>query len=183
MIRLNLFLVRAFFWLPMLLNLRKMKRLPLSVKHHLVRMWAVLFLKISKVKVKVKYRNHIPLQTNTLILVPSLPLIYEICLVGLINECVFFQPKATSYGLPQKWLDTLKVESLKDFPAYCIMSEDDLIQDHLNELENCKFQIMKIKVNGLESLLSKPVKVTLECGIPLSIEECAVASLETIRNL
>ena len=63
------------------------------------------------------------------------------------------------------------------------MSEDDLIQDHLNELENCKFQIMKIKVNGLESLLSKPVKVTLECGIPLSIEECAVASLETIRNL
>jgi hypothetical protein len=183
MIRVNLILVRAFFWLPMQLNLRKMKRLTLDVKHHLVRMWAVLFLRVSKVKVKVKYRNHIPLQLNTLILVPSLPLMHEICLVGLASECVFFLPKATSYGLPQAWLNTLRIDSIKDFPTYCIMFEDDLTQDHLNELESCKFQVMKIKVVGLDSLLRKPVKVTLECGIPLSIEESAVASIETIRNL
>lgn len=183
MIKLKLIFAHVFFWLPMQLNLRKMKRLPLSVKNQLVRMWAVLFLRISQVKVKVKYRNHVPLQSNTLILVPSSPLIHEICLVGLISDCVLFQPKATTYGLPQKWLDTLKVESLNDLPTYCIMSEDDLFQEHLNELENCHFQIMKIKVRGLESLLRKPVKVTLECGVPLSVEECAVASIETIRNL
>lgn len=183
MIRLNLFITRTFLWLPMQLNLMKLKRVPLDVKHQLVRMWAVLFLKVSKVKVKVKYRNHIPLQSNTLILVPSMPLIHEICLVGLTNDCVFFLPKATSYGLPQKWLETIKVKSLNDLPTYCIMFEDDLLQEHLNELEKCHFQIMKIKVIGLESLLRKPVKVTLECGVPLSVEECAVASLETIRNL
>lgn len=183
MIRVNLLLVRIFFWLPMQLTLRKMKRMPLNIKHQLVRMWAILFLKISKVKVKVKYRNHIPLQINTLILVPSIPLIHELCLVGLTNECVFYQPKSTTYGLPQKWLNALKIDSIKDFPTYCIMYEDDLTQDHLHELAPYLFQIMKIKVNGIELLLRKPVKVTLECGVPLSIEECSVASIETIRNI
>lgn len=182
MIKLSIRMALAFFWLPMTLNLRKMKRLPLNVSHHLVKMWAVLILKLSKVKVKVKYRNHIPLSNRTLILVEEKPLVHEFCLVSLQNECVFYKPKASKYGLPQRWLDVISVSSLKDLPANCIMVLEDLTQEDLDDLSQQKAQIMKISITELGSILEHPTKIVLECAVPLSVEESAFASIEIIRN-
>ncbi len=182
MIKLNIKLALAFFWLPMALNLRKMKRLPLNVSHQLVKMWAVLILKLSKVKVKSKYRNHIPLSNTTLILVEDKPLVHEILLVGLQSEVVFYKPKASKYGLPQPWLDVISVASLKDLPANCIMLMEDLTQEYLDDLGQQKAQIMKISMTELGSILAQPTKIVLECAVPLSVEESAFASIEVIRN-
>jgi len=182
MIKLNIKLSLAFFWLPMALNLRKMKRLPLNVSHQLVKMWAVLILKLSKVKVKSKYRNHIPLSNTTLILVEDKPLVHEILLVGLQSEVVFYKPKASKYGLPQPWLDVISVASLKDLPANCIMLMEDLTQEDLDDLGQQKAQIMKISMTELGSILAQPTKIVLECAVPLSVEESAFASIEVIRN-
>lgn len=182
MIKFNIKLALAFFWLPMALNLRKMKRLPLDVNHQLVKMWAVLILKLSKVKVKLKYRNHIPLSNTTLMLVEDKPLVHEILLVGLQNEVVFYKPKASKYGLPQAWLDVISVASLKDLPANCIVLLDDLTQEDLDDLGQQKAQIMKISISEIGSILEQPTKIVLECAVPLSVEESAFASIEIIRN-
>jgi hypothetical protein len=183
MIRLSLWLAHIFLWLPMTLTLRKLKKSPPSVNHALVRMWAVLFLKLAKIKVKVKYRNHIPLSSKTLILVEDRPFISECILIGLQSECVFYKPRHTNYGLPIKWLNVISVESLEDIPTYCVMFMDDLTQLDLDTLSTQKVQIMKIYSNDVDSLLHQPTKINFECGIPLSIEESSLASLEVIHQL
>ncbi|MBS3971606.1 MAG: hypothetical protein KGZ84_01195 [Erysipelotrichia bacterium] len=183
MIRMSLWLAHVFLWLPMTLTHRKMKKSPLSVNHTLVRMWAVLFLKIAKIKVKVKYRNHIPLSSKTLICVDDRPFMSECLLVGLQSECVFYQPRHTSYGLPQKWLNVVSVNTLEEIPTYCIMFTDDLTQHDLDVLSTQNVQIMKIKAQEVDTILIKPTKINFECGIPLSVEESSSASLEVIHQL
>lgn len=183
MIKLTLGLAHGFLWLPMALTLRKMKRSPQSVNHALVRMWAVLFLKLAKIRVKVKYRNHIPLSSKTLILVEDKPFMSECILVGLQSECVFYKPKNTSYGLPSRWLDVVSVTSLEALPTYCVMYLDDLTQQDLDILSSQQVQIMKIHTKEIGMLLKQPTKINFECGIPLSVEESALASLEVIYQL
>jgi hypothetical protein len=183
MIKISLGFAHGFLWLPMALTLRKMKRSSQSVNHALVRMWAVLFLKLAKIKVKVKYRNHIPLSSKTLILVEDKPFMFECLLVGLQSECVFYRPRRSAYGLPMGWLNVVSVSTLEDLPTYCVMLLDDLTQQDLDILSTQQVQIMKIYTKEFGMLLKQPTKINFECGIPLSIEESALASLEVIYQL
>jgi hypothetical protein len=183
MIRVTLWFAHGFLWLPMALTLNKMKKSPRHVNHALVRMWAVLFLKLAKIKVKVKYRNHIPLSTKTLILIEDRPFMSECLLVGLQSECVFYKPRHTSYGLPARWLKVVSVPTLEDLPTYCFMFIDDLTQQDLDVLATQGVQIMKITAREVDTILLKPTKINFECGIPLSVEESALASLEVIYQL
>lgn len=183
MIRVSLSLAHVFLWLPMTLNLRKLKKAPPHIRHHLVRMWAILFLKVAKIKVSMRYRNHIPLSTKTLILVEERPFIHECILVALQSECVFYKPRHTPYGLPSAWLDVCSITSLDDIPTYCIMVLDDLTQHDLDVIANQHIQIMKISCAEVDMSLRKPTKISLVCGVPLSAEESAMASLNMIQQL
>lgn len=183
MIRFSLTLAHIFLWLPMTLNLRKMRRVPQHVRVELVRMWAILFLKIAKIKVSMRFRNHIPLSTKTLIIVEDAPFIYECLLVALQHDCVLYNPKATPYGLPQKWLDVCRVTTLENLPTYCVILCDDLTQHELDIVAQQHVQLMKIKVQTTDTILSKPTKFSLMCGVPLSAEESAVASLNIVQQL
>lgn len=183
MIRLSLTLAHIFLWLPMSLNLRKMRRAPHSIRYQLIRMWAILLLKVAKVKVSMRFRNHIPLSTKTLILVDDAPFIFECLLVAMQHDCVFYKPKQTPYGLPQAWLESCSVATLEMLPTYCVMLHDDLTQHELDIVALQRVQLIKIKVLAPDTILSKPTKISLICGVPLSIEESAVASLNIVQQL
>ncbi len=198
--RVIVFLKTCLYALPLFLSSLHAKSQPFAIKYDSARLWTLIFLKVTKVKIKIHHKNHLPLKEGVLfVVINNSSIDQEICMSVFTSPFVSILTSSQRlYMISKSWqktVETIVLPKMLDEKYFkeslnvaCFVERYDLISDQLLDLViKHRYPIMLIDIDQAHRVIDEQPLwrsvVDVSMNIPIVAEEYSDLSLTQLKHL